>query len=917
MKKRMICSFIAMGVSAAAAHAATPDRTSARTYNAQSLLASVKGPRTDVNAVTSYSYDASGRLANITDALGHVTAFDTYDMYGNPGRVTDANGVVTTMTYTPEGWLQSTTRNSAGTPATTTMTYDAVGDVVQTTDADGVVTRYTYDDARRLTDIADASGNHIHYTLDAEGNRLKEEILDASGTLKRGMTRTFNSLSQVLTVTDGLKQTILTYANTDGYDANGHPQHSSDATGIQRKLGYDALGRLVSAIENYNGTDTVTRNSQSVMAYGTSDRLEGVSDPDGLNTVYIRNGLGDLTQQSSPDTGTSQFTYDAAGNALTKTDANGYKTTFTYDALNRPLTVGYADDAQNIAYHYDEANSVTGCANSYPIGRPTRIAQGSVTTTYCYDAQGRVTAKTQTVSGSSDTIAYAYTLAGRLSSIIYPDGNRVAYTRDSNGRISAVELIEANGNRRGLASNISYLPFGPIVSYNLGLGQSVTRNYDANYRVTDIASPALTLHYIRNAMGQVTGITTGNASNTFAYDPLGRLTGVNDAGNHPLENYTYNKTGDRLSKTGSSVATGNYGYQTNTHWLTSIGSSARTYDPTGNTTSITEAGSALLFSYDHLGRMIEAKRDGSLLATYVYNAAGQRVSKITGAQNLRFAYDESSQLLTESNGNTHRDYLWLDDLPIAAVDINQGTSSVNYVHADALNTPRAITDENGKALWTWAFSGNPFGEQMPSSSAGYTYNLRFPGQYFDQETQISYNINRYYDPITGRYTQADPIGLGGRQPSWYAYVDGNPLDKTDPLGLWQFTIGVTVSPFFVGPGGVLTFGYNSGQFNVGGWLGASAGDSFSFSPATSTCQAPGASSSTLAQGRAGIGAIGANFSTQMGSQTNSTELTAGVPGVKNLEGGISVQNGQISTTPVTNITGGAQAFLGAGGQWYF
>lgn len=783
MKTRTLCSLVALSLPAMAVHAAIATRTSSRTYNAQGLLASVKGARLDVNAVTRYNYDATGRLATVTDALGHVTSFDAYDMYGNPGRATDANGVVTTLTYTPQGWLQSITRDSAGTPATTTMAYNAVGDVIQTTDADGVVTSYTYDDARRLTDIADAFGNRIHYTLDAEGNRLNEDLLDASGALTRGVTRTFNSLSQVLTVTDGLKQTILTYANTDGYDANGHPQHSSDATGIQRKLGYDALGRLVSTIDNYNGTDAATQNSHSVMAYGAGDQLEGVSDPDGLNTVYSGDGLGDLTQQTSPDTGTTKLTYDAAGNVLTKTDANGTKTTYTYDALNRRLTASYPDSTQNIAYHYDETNSVTGCASSYPIGHPTRLVQGSVTTTYCYDAQGRVVAKIQTISGSSDTVAYTYTRAGRLSSITYPDGDRVAYTRDGNGRVSAADLIEANGNHRGLASNISYLPFGPIASYNLGHGQTVTRSYDANYRVTDISSPALSLHYTRDAKGRVTGITEGNTRNTFAYDPLGRLTGLADAGNHPLENYTYNKTGDRLSKTGSGLATGNYGYRANTHWLTSIGSSARTYDPAGNTISIGEAGSALRFSYDDRGRMTTAERDGSLLATYVYNATGQRVSKMTGSRNLRFAYDENSQLLTESNGNTRRDYLWLDDLPIAAVDISQGSSSVNYVHADALNTPRAITDESGSVLWTWAIGGNPFGEQLPSSPVGYAYNLRFPGQYFDQETAINYNVNRYYDPVTGRYTQADPIGYDSGQSSWYAYVNNNPLSSVDPLGL--------------------------------------------------------------------------------------------------------------------------------------
>jgi YD repeat-containing protein len=55
---------------------------------------------------------------------------------------------------------------------------------------------------------------------------------------------------------------------------------------VQLKRGDDGLNRLVSTIDNYNGTDTATQNAQSVFAYDANDRLQGVGDPDGLNTVY-------------------------------------------------------------------------------------------------------------------------------------------------------------------------------------------------------------------------------------------------------------------------------------------------------------------------------------------------------------------------------------------------------------------------------------------------------------------------------------------------------------------------------------------------------------------------------------------------------------------------------------------------------
>jgi RHS repeat-associated protein len=683
--------------------------------------------------------------------------------------------------------------------------------------------KYLYDDAHRLTAIVDGLGNALQYTLDAAGNQTAVRTTDANGTQHAGLTRAFNPRGQ-LTRVDGLNATVFHASTTTSYDGNSNLLHSTDARGIARQSSYDALNRLVQTLDDYQGTDASTQNATMAYGYDVADRLTGIIDPDNLTTTAIFDGLGNLTRHASPDSGTTTSTYNAAGQIAQRTDANGVAASYSYDTLNRVTAKQFPDGKQNLAFFYDEPNTTTGCATSYPIGRLTRVSEIDVITTYCYDFQGRVIAKTQAAppepgerpirdpifgncppgrlchhsAGTlataadhadapvSDTVRYTYTKAGRVQTLTYPGGLVATYLRDAAGRTTGIDLTARDGSQREAVQAVSYLPFGPIASLTLGNGQTITRNYDANYRLNDLTGPALNLHYQRDAAGNITAITEDSTRNTFVYDALGRLTSVKDSAGTVLESYTYNKTGDRLSKTGSGVATGDYGYQANTHWLTGTGNAARVHDAAGNTTGSSQAGGTLGLGYDHLNRLTVVQRDQQTLATYVYNAFGQRIGKITDSEGLRYAYNENSQLLMEYGGDTDKDYLWLDEVPVAVMDThaNDGSvSTVNYVHADGLNTPRAIADESGQTIWTWNLVGNPFGEQQPVSSTGYVYNLRFPGQYYDQETGWNYNVNRYFDPAIGGFTQVDPLGFAGGQSGLYPYGNNNPLSNTDPTGL--------------------------------------------------------------------------------------------------------------------------------------
>jgi RHS repeat-associated protein len=108
---------------------------------------------------------------------------------------------------------------------------------------------------------------------------------------------------------------------------------------------------------------------------------------------------------------------------------------------------------------------------------------------------------------------------------------------------------------------------------------------------------------------------------------------------------------------------------------------------------------------------------------------------------------------------------------------------VYYIHTDHLNTPRRISDN--QIVWRW--DNDPFGrhtanEDPDGDSQLFTFSLRYPGQYYDEETGLHYNYFRDYDPSTGRYIQSDPIRLEGGL-NTYAYVGGNPTAYVDPLGL--------------------------------------------------------------------------------------------------------------------------------------
>ncbi|MEJ7056432.1 discoidin domain-containing protein, partial [Ralstonia solanacearum] len=198
------------GISAAATGAT---RTTNWTYTADGQVATSSGPHAGVATSTTYVYRTADDTATppqyrkrdlyqIIDPLGRTTTINQYDASGRPLQTTDANGAVTTFTYSNRGWLTSQTTTPASEAGqTTNYSYDAVGQLTKVTLPDGSSVSFSYDAAHRLTGAADSLGNSIAYTLDAMGNRTQEQVTDPSGVLTRRVDRVFDSMSRPLRVT--------------------------------------------------------------------------------------------------------------------------------------------------------------------------------------------------------------------------------------------------------------------------------------------------------------------------------------------------------------------------------------------------------------------------------------------------------------------------------------------------------------------------------------------------------------------------------------------------------------------------------------------------------------------------------------------------------------------------------------------
>jgi len=524
---------------------------------------------------------------------------------------------------------------------------------------------------------------------------VQVQVLDPNGTLSAASASAYDALNRLAQSIGGASP--ATEVTSYGYDAQGNLTSVTDPLGHLTSNLYDALNRLIRVV-NPAATGTASGGSTQYF-YDGLDQVTQVVDPRSLATRYSLDGLGNLTQLQSPDSGATSSSYDAAGNLISQTDARGVTASFTYDALNRLTQAVYAPPAGSsiaavsLLYSYDQG--------AFGIGHLTGMSDPSGTTRYSYDQHGRLIQDQHSVAGASYTLSYSYDSSGRLSRITYPSGRTLNYGLDALGRVRQIDT-SYGGTSQSVVSNVAYQPFGAVVRFSFGNAQGYSRSYDLDGRVTGytLGASSRTLSY--DAASRLTGASAPNAAlnQSYGYDNLNRLVSwVSASGS---QGYGYDVAGNR---TALSIGVNNYSYSyaPNSNRLTATSGPnaprSYSYDAAGNIVADT----ARSFSYDARGRLIQASY-GSAAVSFQVNALGQRVSKSpAGLPTVVFHYDARGRLIAESaaQGAVLKEYVWLDDQPVALIDYDLDQDGV----PDVLDN--CITVSNPSQ---WDADGNGIGE---------------------------------------------------------------------------------------------------------------------------------------------------------------------------------------------------------------
>jgi RHS repeat-associated protein len=459
-------------------------------------------------------YSARGKVLSETDRAGNQTTW-AYDADDNPVLMTDPRGndPAYSGNYRAEFWYDDVNRlvkahipsaDGGSAVASVAFTYDPRGNLLARADADGSVTTYTYSSRNKpLTERKSDPG--------VIKSILTERTYDLSAfeieKLVGGLYRTRMSY-------DGLGRVVRTELPSGsyeeyGYDAAGNRSRLEDGNGNAATYTYDSYRRLLVV------TDALGK--QRKLSYDARGNLTREIDANGFERLMTYDELGRIVEERRADGATSLRAYDAVGNLTWSRDAMGIETEYTYtDAYLVQQVVkreGAREQAQT--FSWDRAGNRMSASN----GSVTSLYNLSADDEYSSDPYGRVRAQRITIGRETFDAAWSYDEAGRVKQIGYPSGRTLGYLYDGIGLLEEVHGWTVPGSmRRDAAGRL----IGHRLSNGVELEQGWNddgRLVRLEYRGAGESEqlPSYSFGY-DNA-----GDMTSNGSNTYVYDALRRL----------------------------------------------------------------------------------------------------------------------------------------------------------------------------------------------------------------------------------------------------------------------------------------------------------------------------------------------------------------------------------------------------------